>query len=154
MLPVAQFHPILVHFPITFFLTLAIFDAALLLQGSTISGPGCAARVSGGLAVLSGLSTVATYVTGDLAYDIAVASGVPAATLETHESLGTWTAIFIVVWSLVRGFFWWRGSQIEGRLKIGTMLVEIIGVLLIIVAAYFGGQLVYELGVNVTRPVG
>jgi uncharacterized membrane protein len=34
------------------------------------------------------------------------------------------------------------------------MLVEIIGVLLIIVAAYFGGQLVYELGVNVTRPAG
>lgn len=154
MLPVAQFHPILVHFPITFFLTLAAFDAVLLLRGNAISGPGCAAQVSGGLAVLSGLSTLATYFTGDLAYDIAVASGVPAATLETHESLGTWTAIFIVVWSLVRSYVWWRGPEIEGGLKIGAVLIEIAGVLLIIVAAYFGGQLVYELGVNVARPAG
>lgn len=38
--------------------------------------------------MLSGLSAIATYVSGDLAYDAAISSGIAAATLETHESLG------------------------------------------------------------------
>ncbi len=153
MLPVAQLHPIAVHFPIVFFMTLAAFDTVALLRGNTISERTPAAHISVGLAVLSGLSAIVTYLSGDLAYDVAVSSGVAASALETHESLGTWTAIFIVVWSLARSFVWWRGWSIEGGWKTGVAAIEIAGSLLIIVAAYFGGQLVYELGVNVARAV-
>jgi uncharacterized membrane protein len=133
---------------------LAAFDAVLLVRGDPISGRGCTGNVSTGLAVLAGVWALISFILGDLAYDIAIASGVPAATLETHESLGTWTAFFIIFWALVRSFFWWRGSAIEGGLKAGVTIIEIAGSILIIVASYFGGQLVYELGVNVTRAAG
>lgn len=36
MLPIAQLHPIAVHFPIVFFLTLAAFDAVALARGEAI----------------------------------------------------------------------------------------------------------------------
>jgi uncharacterized membrane protein len=154
MLPVGQLHPIAVHFPIVFFLTLAALDAVLLLRGAPVSGRSCAANVSVGLSVLAGLSAIATYVLGDMAYDVAAAAGVPAATLETHESIGTWTAVFIIAWMLLRGVAWWREWPLDGGRKLGLVAVEIAGSLLIIVAAYFGGQLVYELGVNVSRAAG
>jgi uncharacterized membrane protein len=154
MLPIAQLHPIVVHFPIVFFLTLAAFDTVTLIRGSAISGRSCAATISAGLAVLAGLSAIAAYFAGDLAYDAAISSGVAAATLETHESLGTWTAVFIVIWSLLRSYSWWRGLGIEGGRKTAAVAIEIAGSLLIIAAAYFGGQLVYELGVNVSRAAG
>jgi uncharacterized membrane protein len=154
MLPIAQLHPIAVHFPIVFFLTLAAFDTVALVRGAAISGRSCTASISAGLAVLSGLSAILTYFSGDLAYDVAVSSGVAAAALETHESVGTWTAIFIVIWSLPRSYAWWREVSIEGGRKTAAVVIEIAGSLLIVVAAYFGGQLVYELGVNVTRAAG
>jgi uncharacterized membrane protein len=153
MLPVAQLHPIAVHFPIVFFMTMAAFDTVALLRGISISDRTNAANISVGLAVLSGLSAIVTFLSGDMAYDVAVSSGVAAATMETHESLGTWTAIFIVVWSLARSFVWWRRLSLEGGRTMAIVGIEIAGSLLIVVAAYFGGQLVYELGVNVTRAV-
>ena len=68
---------------------------------------------------------------------------------ETHEGLGTLTAIAFAVWGLARAFVWWRNWQ-AGRGAEGAMaLVEIAGAILVIVVAYYGGQLVYDLGVNV-----
>ena len=154
MLPITQLHPIAVHFPVVFFLTLATFDAVTLLRRDEFFGRTCTANISAGLAMLAGLSAIAAYVFGDLAYDVAISSGYTVADLETHEALGTWTALFIVVWALLRGYIWWRGSPIEGRWKINAILIEIAGAILIVTTAYFGGHLVYELGVNVSRVVG
>jgi len=154
MLPIADLHPIAVHFPIVFFLTLAAFDTVMLVRGGAISGRTCTARISMGLAALAGLTALVTYAVGDLAYDAAIASGIPEARLETHEGLGTATALALVVWALLRGYFWWRGSPIEGRVKTAAVAIELAGVLLIIVTAYFGGQLVYDLGVNVAHAAG
>lgn len=154
MLSITDLHPIAVHFPIVFFLTLAVFDAVMLFRGNTISGRACTANISTGLAVLAGLAAVATYVLGDLAYDAAVASGIPHGRLETHEGLGTTTAVVLAVWALLRGYLWWRNAPIEGVAKTAAVAIEAAGALLIIVTAYFGGQLVYELGVNVAHAAG
>lgn len=106
--------------------------------------------------MLSGLSAIVAYVFGDLAYDAAISSGVAAVNLETHEALGTWTAAFIVIWALLRGYFWWRGSPMARGSKAVAVGIEVTGALLIVTTAYFGGQLVYELGVNVNvnRAIG
>ncbi len=154
MLSIAHIHPIAVHFPIVFFLTLAGFDTVMLAMRVPISGRRCVSNISAVLAVLAGLAAVVTYTFGDMAYDAAVASGVAAARLETHETLGTITAICFAVWALIRGYVWWCGILLEGARKLAVVLIEIAGVLLITTTAYFGGQLVYELGVNVGRAVG
>lgn len=154
MLPAEQLHRVAVHFPIVFFLTLTAFDVVMLVRGEAISGRTNAANISAGLATLSGLSAIAAYVFGDLAYDAAISSGFAAVKLETHEALGTWTAAFIVIWAILRGYFWWRGSPLEAGSKAGAVGIEVAGALLIVTTAYFGGQLVYELGVNVSRAIG
>ena len=126
----------------------------LLVSGRDIAGRGCTGSVSASLAVLAGLAAIVAFVFGDIAYDLAVSAGFPEVDLETHEGLGTWTAIAFVVWALVRGVFWWRGSAVGGGLKAVAVVIELAGAALVVVTAYFGGQLVYELGVNVSRAAG
>lgn len=154
MLSIAHLHPIAVHFPIVFFLTLAAFDAVMLFRGNTISGRACTGNISTGLAVLAGLAAVVTGALGYLAYNAAVASGITEGRLDTHQGLGTTTAVVLAVWAFLRGYLWWRNVPIEGVTKTAAVALEAAGALLIIVTAYFGGQLVYELGVNVAHAAG
>jgi uncharacterized membrane protein len=49
---------------------------------------------------------------------------------------------------------WWRRVSLDGGRKWAVVATEIAGVFLIVTTAYFGGQLVYELGVNVARAGG
>ncbi len=154
MLQIAELHPIVVHFPIVFFLSLAFFDTLALLRGNAVSGRTVAGSVSVSLAVLAGIFAVITFLAGDLAYDAATAAGVKDSLLETHEALGTWTAIFVSIWAIFRTFNWWRGAEIEGGRKVALVMVEIVGALAIITTAYFGGQLVYKFGVNVNHATG
>lgn len=154
MLPIAQFHPILVHFPIVFFLSLAAFDVVLLVRGGAIAGRTCSAGISTGLAVLAGLSAIVTFVLGDLAYDAALAAGFDEAVLESHEGMGTTTAIAFLVWALIRVVLWWRQVPVTGALKTAAVVLEVAGVGLIVTTAYLGGHLVYELGVNVAHAAG
>lgn len=154
MLSITEIHPIAVHFPIVYFLSLAGFDVLLFALRHPISGRNCTANISAALAALAGAAAVAAYFFGDIAYDAAIAGGVAAAKLETHESLGTITAICLALWSLCRAYFWWRGIPLDGGRKGAVVAIEIAGALLIVTTAYFGGQLVYELGVNVARAAG
>jgi len=149
LIPIEQFHPIVVHFPIVFFLSLAALDTAALFANLSLAGRGGVANLSAGLAVLAGLAAVTAYAFGDAALDVALAGGVAEARLETHETLGTVTAIALALWGLVRAFVWWRRLPVgKGRAR-GMALVELAFAILIIATAFFGGQLVYELGVNV-----
>lgn len=152
MLPVEQLHPLAVHFPIVFVLLLAAFDIVVLARGLEISGRRAVANVSAGIAALAGLSAVVAYFLGDIALDVAISAGTPLTQLELHEELGTVTAATIVVWSIIRAAAWWRRVSLAGGRAYGIAIVEIAIVLLIITTAYFGGQLVYELGIGVARP--
>ncbi len=154
MLSIAHIHPIAVHFPIVFFLCLAAFDILMLVTGRSISGRACAANLSAALAVLAGLAAVVTYMFGDMAMDIAISKGFSEAALETHETLGTVTASCFAVWAILRGFAWWRGLSLDGGRKAAVVIIEIAGAALITTTAYFGGELVYQLGVNVSHAVG
>ena len=154
MLPIEQLHPIVVHFPIVFFLSLVAVDAFALFRNMAIDGRGGVANLSAGLAVLAGLAAAAAYGLGDAALEIAVANGVAEARMETHQILGTTTAIALVLWGAARGFVWWRQMPINKGKARGVVLVELAFAILIIVTAFYGGQLVYEFGVNVAPPTG
>lgn len=151
MISLQHIHPMLVHFPIVFFLTLAVFDIIAALMKSQFTGRSTAGSISTALAVLAGAFAVLTFAFGEVALNYAEARGFHSEIAETHEGLGTTTAIAFAVWALVRAFLWWRNVQLDGTLAKAVPLVEILGALLILTTAYYGGQLVYDLGVNVAH---
>jgi len=149
VIPIEQFHPIIVHFPIVFFLSLAALDTIALFGNMPIDGRGGVANLSAGLAVLAGLAAGVAYMFGDAAVDVAMAGGITEARVETHELLGTATAVALALWALARAYIWWRRLPIDNGKRWGVVLVELAFSILVIATAYYGGQLVYDFGVNV-----
>jgi len=149
VIPVQHIHRMLVHFPIVFFLTLTAFDLIAVIGGRDIAGRSRAGTISTSLAVLAGLSALATFVFGGIALDVAEQGGVHNDIAEIHESLGGITAIAFAVWALLRSFAWWRNVQAAGPVAVAISAIEIAGAALLVVTAYYGGQLVFNLGVNV-----
>ena len=154
MISLQHVHPVLIHFPIVFFLTLAAFDMVAAFRGKAVTGRSSAANASTGLALLAGLSAIVTYFFGDLALTIAENGGFSSEIAEIHESLGMATATAFVIWAAVRAFLWWRDIRLSGRLAAAVPAVEFLGAALVMTTAYYGGQLVYELGVNVAHAAG
>jgi len=153
MIPIEHIHPIIVHFPIVFFLTLAGLDIIAAFRGASITGRTPVGNVAAGLAVLSALAAIAAFMLGGAALDVAEAGGFRSEVAEIHESLGTATAVLLTVWAIFRGFLWLKEIQVEGAMKWLIVLIEVGGAAMIVATAYFGGALVYDLGVNVARSV-
>jgi uncharacterized membrane protein len=144
----------LVHFPIVFFLSLAVFDLIASLRGVIVTGRSVAGTISAALALLAGLSAAAAYTFGAVALDLAEAGGFHSDIAEIHEGLGGVTALALIVWAAIRGLAYWRDIRIAGKLTAGIIAFEVAGVALITTTAFYGGKLVFDLGVNVSRIVG
>ncbi|MCF6322146.1 MAG: DUF2231 domain-containing protein [Rhizobiaceae bacterium] len=152
MLSLEQIHPLLIHFPIVFFLSLFVLDLYAAIRNIPLAGRGGVANLSAGLAFLAGTGATIAAIFGDIALDIAKEGGVAEAVTETHETLGGITASAFAVWGLIRAYLWYRQSVLGKRGTGAIVFVELILAALIIVTAYYGGQLVYEFGVNVNIP--
>jgi len=149
MLPVQLIHPVIVHFPIVFMITLAAFDLVATLRGAAVTGKTASGNASAGLALLAGLSAITAFHFGGVALDFAEAGGFHNEIAEIHESLGEFTAAAFAIWAAVRALLWLRDFRPAGLLAMAIPVIEIAGAALVIATAYFGGQLVYDLGVNV-----
>lgn len=143
-------HPILVHFPIVLIYTLAIIDIVALAGGNTVTMRSGVGTISTFVAVAAGLLAVATWLFGGLALDYAEAAGFSNDIAEIHESLGTISAFTLLSWGIVRLALWVRNREL-GTLALSIPAIEIVGAALVTVTGYYGGQLVYGLGVNVTK---
>lgn len=151
MIPLEHIHPMIVHFPIVLMFLVAGLDLLIVVRGGSLSDSSTLARLATGLLVLAGVSAVAAFLFGDMAYDIATSAGVSEASLETHEGLGTTTMAVFVALALVRLAARWRGIGLAGGKGWVVTMASIAGVVLVVLTAYFGGQLVYQLGVNVAQ---
>ena len=107
--------------------------------------------MSTGLLLAAGAFAVVAFLFGDIAYDAALAAGFSESALETHEGLGTMTMAVLAGLALVRLAARWRRFDLSGTKGWALALSSIAGVALVIVTAYFGGQLVYQLGANVAQ---
>jgi uncharacterized membrane protein len=116
-----------------------------------VTGRGGIGNVSTGLALLAGLFAIVTYIFGDMALEFAEAGGFHSDVAEIHESLGEATAAAFAIWAIVRIVAWWRNAKLRGCSAILLSLVELSGAGVVMATAYFGGQLVYDLGVNVAQ---
>jgi uncharacterized membrane protein len=149
MIDITHVHPMLVHFPIVLLLLAA---AALTLgqfRGENLTGRNCLAGV-GTLALLAGTAfALLAALFGDIALDAAVAKGFPAAALELHEEFAVGTITVFAVLSLTMVYALWKKPVITGTKGWLFLAAMAAGLGLLIVTAYLGGHLVYDLGVNV-----
>ena len=150
MVPIQHIHPILVHFPIVLIYTLAAIDLVALAGGSAVTRRSGAGTISTFVALAAGVFSLGTWFFGGLALDHAEAAGFSSDIAEIHESLGGITAIAFLIWGLVRLALWIRNREFRA-VTIAIPLIEIAGTMLVTATAYYGGLLVYELGVNVAK---
>ncbi|WP_244482783.1 MULTISPECIES: DUF2231 domain-containing protein [unclassified Mesorhizobium] len=150
MVPIQHIHPILVHFPIVLIYTLVAIDLVALAGGSAVTGKSGAGTISTFVALAAGVFAIGTWFFGGLALDHAEAAGFSSDIAEIHESLGGITAFAFLIWGLVRLALWIRNREFRA-VTITIPLIEIGGAVLVTATAYYGGLLVYELGVNVAK---
>jgi len=144
-------HPMLVHFPIVFVFVLAAFDLAATARGYSVTGRNSVGNVSTGLAILAAASAVAAYFFGDVALSIAEDRGFSSQVAEIHEGLGMSVAAVLSVWAVIRAALWFYDARIRGIASAVFPLAAAGAAGLVATTAYYGGQLVFDLGVNVAK---
>ncbi|MBG1231497.1 DUF2231 domain-containing protein [Aestuariivirga litoralis] len=151
MIPVQHIHPMIVHFPIVLVFLLLGFDTIASFMGKSITGRTVAGNLSLTLALLAAASAIAAFVFGGMALDVAESTGFHSDVAEMHESLGTAVAVAFTAYAVVRALLWWLNVRLTGASAFTFAIVALVGCALVSATAFYGGQLVYELGVNVTR---
>jgi len=149
MIDIAHIHPMLVHFPIVLFLAVLILDSVVLARGQNLaarSGLPMTAMFVLGMGILF---AAAAAIFGDVALDAAVAKGFPEAPLERHEDFGMASLWAFLGLGVLRYLASWRGISLAGGRGALYVVLTFVAAGVLLTAAYFGGQLVYVLGVNV-----
>ncbi len=154
MIQAQHIHPLIVHFPIVLICLMVALDWIASLRGVSVTGRNPAANASVALAVIAGLAALVAYYFGGVALDYAEAGGFQSDIAEIHESLGETTAMLLAGWALVRAFLWFRDMRIANPVAFLVPVLETAGLGLVITTAFYGGQLVYDLGVNVAHAAG
>lgn len=149
MIDLAHVHPMLVHFPIVLFMIGSSVELLALLRGRDLTSRQCLPSVALWAFVLAALAAIVTAMFGDAAREHATTLGFPSGPLEQHENLGWTTMWFFLVYAGLYLLAWWRRLPLAGGRGWIWFLVSVAGVALVIVTAYFGGDLVYRIGVNV-----
>jgi len=149
MVSIALIHPMLVHFPIVLLITAVVMDIIVLLIKKDLADRQCLALIALSALLLGILSAGVAAIFGDLALDKAVSLGFPNGPLETHETLALITIAVFSFHALLRILAVWRRYPLRGIIGWISALPGMVGGVLLITTAYYGGELVYHLGVNV-----
>ena len=149
MISIALIHPMLVHFPIVLLITAVAMDIILLLIKKNLANRQCLPMVALSALLLGTLSAGIAAVFGDIALDKAISLGFPSGPLETHETLALITIAVFSLHCLLRLLVLWRRYSLQGFIGWVSAIPGMVGVVLLILTAYYGGELVYHFGVNV-----
>ncbi|MBI5137062.1 MAG: hypothetical protein HZA24_06950 [Nitrospirae bacterium] len=150
MINVVHLHPMLVHFPIVLFMCAVAMQVYVVAGKGDLAAAECLPRMAFGALLLGTVAAFAAAALGDLALEHAVEIGFPKAELEEHEELGFATAWLFAVVTVLHLGARWKGIRLDGGKGWILALAGLAGVVLMVIAAAHGGELVYELGVNVT----
>lgn len=135
-------HPMLVHFPI------ALLSVSVLLDLSAQRWRPEECRVASLYTLVLGLAgALLSVASGAMAEEAVEHSGVPERVLEIHETLGFATFWIFAGLLGLRTVVWlgWMRERAVLSLALGFA-----GVVVLLVASYFGGSLVYDYGAGVT----
>lgn len=139
-------HPMIVHFPIALLMTSVAFDALAFRWR-----PEPCREVSLSMLVVGVLSAGLAVLTGHFEEKAVEHSGIPEQALELHETLGFATFwVFAAVLGLRLAIRWgWIREKYLLALAVG-----LVGVVVLLIASYFGGDLVYGYGAGVKIRTG
>ena len=140
----AQYHPLLVHFPIAFFILYFIFESSgiifekeYLLKSALV------------ILALGVIGSVESVLTGNQAEQLLKVQGVLTSEIheiiEEHESWATMTLWFFVFVLALRVFLT-VNKKFIGKLRYVFVILSLIGVFLIYKTGEYGGKLVYDHG--------
>ncbi len=148
MLNIAHIHPMLVHFPLALLPLVIAAQLLVVFKGDGLFDRSCLSSTAMVLLALAAVAAIFAAVFGDLALDQALTTGVPLASLETHEELGQLTAVVLSTLAAIE--LWFYRKRHNGLALDWSFLLLGVGTLILLLStAWFGGQLVYDLGVNV-----
>ena len=149
MISIALIHPMLVHFPIAFLISAVVLDLIVLITKKDFGGRKGLPLIAVAALLLGTLSAVVAAIFGDMASDKAIAAGFSAGPIEIHETFAIITICVFGLYSLWRLLVLWRGYSLGGFIAWVSAVPGMIGLVLLITTAYYGGELVYHYGVNV-----
>lgn len=155
MIDITHIHPMLVHFPIVLFLTTVVIQLIVIIRKGDLASRNCLPLISlAAIWIGVGMAILAAFF-GDIALDAAVDKGFDKAPLEEHEGLAGFTIVIFSLIALIHGYSVWRRKVLTGARAGALLIASVVGVGVLISTAYHGGNLVYEVGVNVTpvKPV-
>jgi uncharacterized membrane protein len=134
-------HPIVVHFPIALLCASVAFDAL------ASRWPTGGLREASLYTLLAGVMAAGlAVVTGGMEEDLAKRAGAPESVLELHESLGQVTlVIFVALLGLRLAMQWGWLKEIRSL----TLGLGAIGIAILALTGYWGGELVYTYGIGV-----
>jgi uncharacterized membrane protein len=149
MIDIVHIHPMLVHFPIVLYLLAVGLQLLVLVRRGDLAADACLANSAFGALLLAAVAAGVTAFFGDIAFDHAVSLGFPKPPLDAHANLGISTMSFMIALAVIHLAARWRHWSFGGPRGWLSWGVALAGVVLLIVTAYHGGNLVYRLGVNV-----
>ena len=134
-------HPVTVHFTVAFLVTGGIAEATGILAGRER-----VERFGGTLLVLGTVTLVATVVTGFLAENSITHPEGSSAAIGRHENAG-----LLVLGVFLVALFWkgWDRGRVRESVRPLYAVWVLAAVVLVIVTAWLGGDLVYGHGVGV-----
>ena len=149
MIDLSHIHPMLVHFPIVYFITATVIFLVLAWKSDNLAAWKCL-PLTGGAALVLGLcmAYLAAFF-GDIALDIAAGKGFAKAPMERHEFMAMVTLTFFSLLAVLLLVAIWKKIPLTGRRAWFFFAASAVGIVLLLVTAYFGGELVYRIGVNV-----
>ena len=141
MIRIYLLHPILVHFTIALFLFTVLMDIlGLILKKDSFHVASWYSLITSGIAVIF------TVIAGLIAEDLVNASPAAQEIIEIHEKLG------FTVLTIILSLAIWR-IILKGKMPIKGltlfMVISVVGVIIITIGGYLGGELVYTYGVAV-----
>lgn len=151
MIDIAHIHPMLVHFPLALLPVALCAQLVAAFKGQGLFEHSCPSTIGVALIVVAAAGAIVAAVFGDIALDQAIASGVPADSLETHETLGQLSAVLLSALALSELWLYRKASH-HVAVNRSIWVLELVVLTILLSTAWFGGQLVYDLGVNVTLP--
>lgn len=149
MIDFALIHPMLVHFPLVLIPLAVVFDWLTLVRGGDLSARRGLPRLALATWALGAGFAVLAVMFGDIALDAAISKGFPTAPLERHEDLGFTTMWIVIGLAALRFLLAWKGFSLVRGKGLALAFGGTLALAVLITTAYYGGELVYGLGVNV-----
>jgi uncharacterized membrane protein len=153
MIDLSHIHPMLVHFPIVFFITATVIFLVTALRAGNLAARDCLPLTGAGALVIGLLMAYFAAFFGDVALDAAIAKGFALAPLERHEDMALATLTFFSLLAVVLLAAIWKKISLERNRAWYFFAATAVGIVLLLITAYYGGELVYGIGVNVDAVV-